>query len=347
MRRYRDVITLCIVMLLSICGCGRKTPPIPPQAAIPAPIQDLRGKLDEKGIALSWTCPSRTVSGEKIEGLKTFKLFKSEAAVDDFCPDCPVNFDMVITLNGAGIRPGSVLTYTDTDLKKHHYYTYKVIAGAGWDVVSDDSNKVSFRWESPLPPPIGLALQIADRRLILSWDPVTELFDGSPIAETVRYQVYRSNNGREFKKIGEPVEGVSIVDEDVTNDRKYFYRVRAVRIVGDSELPGIESEVIAGTARELSPPVAPAKLTVVTTSEGAKLLWENIAQPGVAGFRIYRRMDGETEMKLVGETERASFSFVDKNLPEGNKTLYYALTAFDEAVPPNESAFSAEVALTR
>jgi len=347
MSRFAYAIALCCMLLLFFAGCGRKTLPIPPQAAIPVPIADLRHTLDDQGVTLSWTYPSFAESGEKIDNIRTFKLYKSEEHAEDFCADCPVQYDREITLSAAGVKPGSRMTYTDTDLQRNYRYTYKVVSGSGWNIVSNDSNKVSFRWEAPLPPPIGLNLQVADRRLILAWQPVTTLYDGSPITEPVCYQVYRSSKGRAFARIGEPVAGLSYVDEGLANGRKYFYRVRAVRTLDDTELVGQASEVIAGMARDVTPPVPPEKFTIVATGEGVKILWENIAQQGVAGFRIYRREAGNQEMVLVGEADRASFSFTDRNLPAGKATLYYAVTAIDEAVPPNESTFSREVELPR
>jgi fibronectin type 3 domain-containing protein len=346
MSRCGYAIALCCFLLLCCCGCGRKTLPIPPQAAIAVPIADLQHSLDEQGATLSWTYPILAESGEKIDNVRTFTLYKSEVGAEDFCADCPVQYDLAITLSGAGVKPGARMTYTDTDLQSHYRYTYKVVSGSGWNIVSGDSNRVSFQWESPLPPPTGLTLQVADRGLTIGWQPVTT-GDGGPVAEAVRYQVYRSNKGREFDKIGEPVAGLSYVDQGLDNGRKYFYQVRAVRTVDDTELFGAASEVIAGMARNVIPPVPPEKFTIVAAADGVKILWENIAQQGVAGFRVYRRQAGDQEMTLVGETDRASFSFTDRNLPEGDATLYYAVTAIDDAVPPNESAFSREVELPR
>ncbi|MBU4263053.1 MAG: hypothetical protein KKC76_14450 [Proteobacteria bacterium] len=346
MNRYGYAIVLCCFLLL-FAGCGRKTLPIPPQAAIPVPISDLSRTLEDQGATLSWTYPSFAESGEKIDNIRTFTLYKSETAAEDFCPDCPVQYDLEINLSATGLQPGAKVTYRDTDLKNHYRYTYKVVSGSGWNIVSDDSSKVSFWWETPLPPPIGLTLQVADQRLILSWQPVNALYDGSPITEPVRYQVCRSIKGREFAKIGEPVDGLSYIDQGLANGRKYFYRVRAVRTVDDTDLPGAPSEVIAGMARDVIPPVPPEKFTIVAIGDGVKILWENIAQQGVAGFRIYRREGGDKEMVLVGEADRSSFSFTDRNLPPGKAILYYAVTAIDDAVPPNESAFSREVEFAR
>ena len=347
MIRYGYVIALCCLLLPALAGCGRKTPPIPPQAAIPVAITDLSQQLDEKGVTLRWTYPALAESGEKIDNIRTFQLYKSEMAADGFCADCPVTYGDPIPLSAAGAAPGDTVTYTDTALQEHYRYTYKVIASSGWNIASSDSNRVSFRWEKPLPPPTGLRLQAADGQLTLSWQPVTASPDGKAVAAPVRYQVYRSSKGRNFTPIGAPVDGLSYVDQGLTNRRTYYYQVRAVRQAEDTELLGEASAAVAGEARSQVPPEPPQKFTMVPTGDGVKILWENVAQPGVAGFRIYRRPAGEQEYALVGETDRASFSFTDRNLPAGEEILYYAVTAIDDAVPPNESAFSQDVEYRR
>jgi fibronectin type 3 domain-containing protein len=347
MKRHGSVVFLCCLLLAAACGCGRKTPPIPPQAAIPKAIADLSCQLDDQGGILRWTYPVLAESGEKIERVRTFQLYKSEMPAADFCADCPVHYGRAITLSADDAEPGDTMTYRDSDLQEHYRYTYKVVAGSGWNIASSDSNRVSFRWERPLPPPAGLALQAGDQRLTLTWQPVTHLPDGTAVDSAVRYQVYRSEKGRNFSPLGAPVDGLSYRDEGLVNRRTYSYQVRAVRRMDDTELPGEASAAVSGAARSEVPPEPPQQFTLVATAEGVKILWENVAQPEVAGFRIYRRTAAEQQYTLVGETDRASFSFMDRNLPEGEEPVYYAVTAIDDAVPPRESAFSREVEFRR
>ena len=337
----------CICVLLALSGCGRKTPPIPPHAVIAVPIEDLATVFDDKSVTLSWTYPRFSESGARIDNIRTFRLFKSEVPVADYCEGCPVQFQSFMKLDAKGLKPGRKVRFMDSDLKTGHRYTYQVVSGSGWNISSEGSNKVSFWWESPLVAPTGLSLDVADQRLTLRWQEVTSLQDGSLVGAPVRYQVFRSVSGKGFSRVGQPVENRTYVDQGLQNDRKYFYQVRALRTVGDTELIGEASEIIAGKARDLTPPAPPHKFTVLKTAQGAKILWEDVGEAGVAGYRVYRRQAWQKEYILVGETGRRSFAFIDRHVPAGNEPVYYVMTAFDQADPPNESEFSHEVQLQK
>ncbi|MFZ5758018.1 MAG: fibronectin type III domain-containing protein [Thermodesulfobacteriota bacterium] len=340
-------ILIWLALLLAVAGCGRKTPVIPPYAVVPLPIDDLRFEADDTGITLRWTCPTRAEDGTRLEEVRTFAILKSEVPFASFCADCPLQFPHVITISGEDVKPGSELTWRDTDLQNRHHYTYKVISQRGWKITSRDSNLVSFPWDSPLVAPVGLHVEVADQRLTVSWQPVTARLDGSVADMPVLYQLYRSEDGTTFTRVGDPQVALSRQDTELTNNRRYYYQVRALAAFDDSLMPGAASEVIAATPRDLTPPAPPHKFTAAVGAKGVTILWESIAGEDVAGYRIYRRTAGEKEYVLVGETGAFSFSFTDAQAPIGEETLYYAVTAIDSATPPNESIYSREIEVRR
>lgn len=61
-----------IVFLLAV-GCGRKAPPLSPEAALPIVIEDLQGVVREEGVLLSWTTPSKVDATEV-----RFRLYRRE-----------------------------------------------------------------------------------------------------------------------------------------------------------------------------------------------------------------------------------------------------------------------------
>ncbi len=344
-RGLKIILFFCCLFPL-LAGCGKKTPPVPPNAVIPLPITDLKQKLDDTSATLSWSYPKRSEGGESIDNIRSFQLLKSEVAAADYCPECPVQYALSIKLDAVGVKPGSKLRYTDSDLKVGHRYDYKVISHSGWNIASDDSNKVSFWWESPLLAPEGLTVESLEQQLIIRWQQVSALGDGSIVTEPVRYQLYRSADGKEFSRIGGLVSDAMSVDQGLKNDKKFYYRVRAVRNLDGTDLYGRVSETVSGKARDLTPPVPPHDFTVLAIPGGAKILWESVGGKDVAGYRIYRRLASEN-YALVGEVAVSSFSFADLNLPAGTETLYYAVTSFDRADPPNESVFSSELEFVR
>ncbi|MDD5760251.1 MAG: hypothetical protein PHI06_14355 [Desulfobulbaceae bacterium] len=112
--------------------------------------------------------------------------------------------------------------------------------------------------------------------------------------------------------------------------------------MNDSRLVGLASHPVAVTPTDLTAPAPPRNLTGVLVAGGVKLLWERSTEKDLAGYRIYRRLPDSSTMALIGEVDRAEISFVDalSHAPEG---CYWAITAFDKAVPTNESAFSKEL----
>ncbi len=344
MNRHLQVIVFLSLFLL-LSGCGRKTPVIPPQAAVPAAVQDLTQQFDATGVTLSWTYPTFSESGEKIDYVKTFQLYRNEVEAEDYCPSCPVVYNSSTGFVASTGKPGSALSYRDTSLKPHHHYTYKIVCRSGWNIVSADSNLVSFRWESPPAAPVGFTIKAEGGSLSLGWQSVTSLVDGRTVSSPIRYQLFRRERG-DFAPIGDPVAGLSYTDKGLSSERKYFYKVKALRSVDDIDMVSPPSEVISGTPLDKTAPQPPSKLSVVLTGEGAKLLWEDAGEYGVIGYRVYRRLSAEEKYILIGETGRRSFSYVDKNMPDG-KTIYYTLTAIDNASPPNESKYAGEVEVRR
>ncbi len=337
----RQCIAIAFIVLLSVSGCGRKTPPVPPGAVIPLPVTDLRHLSDNQGAYLTWTSPSFADSGSAEKSIRSFLVLQAEES-GETCPDCPVRYNRSFSVDAAGTVPGEKIQFRLPDLKIRHFYHYKVISRAGWGVASPDSNEISFLWENPPMAPAGVLLMPADGRMTVKWQPVTALSDGRGLAEAVRYQVFRSENGENFMPSGAPQTEVTYVDTGLTNGRTYYYRVRAFHLLSGTERFSGASETSAASPIDTTPPAPPYGITVVETVDAVKVLWEDIGGSDVAGYRIYRRLEGEKNYTLAGETGSNTFTFVDRHFPASSETLFYSMTAFDHADPPNESIFSME-----
>lgn len=341
------VIVTVLLLLAALTSCGRKTALIPPEAATPVAIDDLTPHLDARGVTLSWTYPALAESGRRLDRIRNFQILKSEVAADNFCADCPVSYTKSFSLDARGGKPGETFRFEDSQVKPRYHYTYKVVSRSGFGIASRDSNLVSFQWQLPAGAPVGLKLQAADSRIELSWQPVKVTASNAPLADQLRYQVYRSRDGKIFAPLGEPVDGLSLVDQGLENDRKYYYRVKAVRTLDGHDLPGVASQVIAGMARDMTPPPPPSGFTLVALEDQVKILWESVAAKDVAGYRIYRRLPGESEYALVGEVEGGAFSFTDTDPPRDVVSWSYVVTSYDRAQPANESVFSEEIVLKK
>jgi endoglucanase len=72
----------------------------------------------------------------------------------------------------------------------------------------------------------------------------------------------------------------------------------------------------------------------------AILTWTANTEPDVAGYKIYRGLDGAPLSLLAAVGKVTTYTDV---LPSANTVAVYSLTAFDTATPHNESPRSAEV----
>lgn len=337
------------VLLVILAGCGFKTMPVPPQQVVPRAITDLGYQLSERGVTLSWSYPIETVTGEDISEIDSFAIYRAVVPADSYCETCPIPFGQPIILPG-GALPGEgrkTATYEATLLRPGNLYFFKVRSRAGWWAESADSNIVSFIWHIPAKAPEGLQAKVEDSRVVLKWEPVGQHLDGSPVTETIRYQVHRSLGGAPFAAVGEPVTGTTFTDTGVINGRKYFYRVQAVSVYDRGMVGGGLSESVAAVPVDRTPPAPPSDVNAIRIDRGVKVFWTPIREKDLQGYRIYRRLEGEQEPTRIGELNAPFSLFTDRNPPKGVNRWYYSVSSIDKSSPANESVRSPEVMVSR
>lgn len=334
---------LAAALLGGVAGCGKKTRPVPPDTVLPAPISDLSYNLDEKGVELTWSYPRQTVQGDRLPyRIERFELLRAVIPIKDYCADCPVPFGPPIVITAKSGDKGRV-SYQETLLRPNHRYVYRVRSKAGWFVSSDDSNTVSIVWDTPLLAPANFKIEETDKTLTLRWQPPAGLLDGTPVSDPIRYQVSRSTDGETFHEMpGDLIEGLTYTDRGLRNGKTYLYKVRAMRLHAGTLAAGMASHPLSAVPRDLTPPAPPQKVRIVATAEGVKIIWETVAEPDLAGFRIYRRSAQSSTRELIGEVGGAGLSFLDTKPPKGRGIWYYSVSAFDQARPANVSTYSIE-----
>ncbi len=341
---WPSVLAVALAALI-LAACGRKTLPIPPYEAVPEAIRDLHFQQDENQVVLTWTYPEKTTVGTDLPGLQSFLVLRAVVPEQDYCAGCPLTFSSAteVAAEKAIIdTKHRQARYTETILRPGHRYIYKVQSKAGWRLLSDDSNPVSFFWDAPAVAPDNVTAEAGDGRVVLRWQPVTKLVNDEAITSPLLYQVYRDQAPDPSRPVGEPVAETTYTDLGLTTGQGYRYQVRAVRESSGTRLIGLASHTVAATPKDLTAPAPPRNLTGVVVEGGVKLLWERSTERDLAGYRIYRRLPEETKPTLVGEVKREEMSFVDQ-LPHAPGGCYWAVTAFDRATPANESGSSKEL----
>ncbi len=328
-----------LTLALALIGCGRKTDPVPPQAAIPAPIDDLSYQFLEAGVVLEWTYPRKSKDGREIGKVRQFILYKSDLADEEYCHECPATVTSVRKIDPRSIRLGQKVRIKDTHLVPGHHYAYSVVAHCGWNITSQKSNRISFWWDTPPAAPSSVRAEQVEEKVKISWAPVERNIKGDSLGGKLSYQIFGKDTGA-FKLLGNTPGSTSYYDQLPDGD-SYKYQIRAVNLFKGTSIPGPYSQVVFFTPVDRTPPPVPEIVSIIHTRQGPRILWERISAPDLGGYRVYRRQNQNDKWNLIVETGPKAFSFVDESLTDRDReqAWHYTITSVDQASPTNESDY--------
>jgi hypothetical protein len=127
------------------------------------------------------------------------------------------------------------------------------------------------------------------------------------------------------------------LDSTAEFSKKYSYLVQAYADLGahreaQSDLSGEQTL----TPEDRFPPAAPANLRATASANSVELSWDANTEPDLAGYVVYRSVNGGSFAKIASVNEIPAYS--DKPV-EAGKTYRYVVTAIDRS--GNESVRSA------
>lgn len=333
-----------------LAGCGKKTPPVPPESAVPAPVSDLSSDLDPEGVNLHWSWPRKTEKGAALRQVNDFSVERAEDPADGFCGDCPLRYQIIATLEGGPLpeRPETAsLSYRDRNLRPGYHYSYRVRSSLGWRVISAPSAPVDLFWQAALAPPTALTARSGERVVTLSWLPPEQDREGQPVAGPFLYEVQRREGEQPFRLVGANLTAPRFTDPGIRSGVRYQYRVRAARSSGGT---GEYSAPLPVLPVDLTPPPVPFGLAAVVTRESVRLFWEPLNGTDLGGIMIYRRRQlptGLGDFELIGQVAGPATTYIDPlPLTEADEVRQYALKSYDQAEPPNLSEYSRTVQTT-
>jgi hypothetical protein len=128
-------------------GCGVKSQPVPPQAARPQRILDLRADSVGNGVKLTWGRPTTFEAGGRMRNLGSFAIMRSDGqGVFRNVGEVPVT-------DQQRFQQQQMFAFTDHDTTIGHSYTYQVVSFTQDNFKSAPSNPVEIERTVPRPPP--------------------------------------------------------------------------------------------------------------------------------------------------------------------------------------------------
>ncbi len=349
---------LLLLLAVSVVACGKKGPPRPPLPPIPAegPPLEVRqaGGLIEVRIPL----PARMVDGTAVPGFTGLRL---ERVVQSVGPDgapravhrrqfdgAPAALELMADDGAIGVLPAPGQVYL------HQEEVDAALDGPGPAAVSYAARfLVRRRWSPPTPAvtlvpgeappaPSGFQAEATGDGARLSWSPVGEGIQGTA--------VYRSRPGQPF-----PFHPMTVVAAGESGfldptaaqgpGQVYTYEIRAVLGEGARRRLSAPAGPQAVDMTDRFPPATPRGLTALARPGGVDLFWVPSDEGDLGGYRVYRRElpDGDWQLLTPAGVQKTAWSDLEA---AAGRRYAYAISAVDQADPPNESERSVPSEIT-
>jgi hypothetical protein len=344
------LLLLLLALLVLAGGCGKKLAPVAPDAVLPAAVREFRLSQEGDALVLSWLLPRENLLGQPLTQIQGCRVLRGEAKGVDAGPPPVADFVVLADIDLAYPRvaeiAGDKVIYQDRNVTPDRRYYYRVAAYDQEKYMGAWSRTLSHAWGTLPRRPQDLKAAPGDRIVRLTWQPVIQLQDGRPFRDLAGYRVYRRTGEEAWIKANPgPVTRASFQDVVVLNDVEYSYRVRALRRVGPDSIASLDSRVRTAMPEKRTPPPPVLNLVAVAGKRGVELRWDPSPAPDVAGYRLYRRQEGEVKFLLLTPTLVTRPAYLDESAVRGRIYHYYA-TAVDNSRRANESIPSEESAIS-
>ncbi len=314
--------------VLFLSGCGYVGDPLPPLANIPGHITGLTAVQRGRRILIEFQVPTETTEGVAIRGPLRRDLRIGGPSAGGFNEaDWAARAKQVsggTVTNGIAHYEAPSAEWTGQDVT----IAARVIGSNG--KASAWSNFVNLAVVAPPETPATLKVDNTPRGVHLSWP--------GPAGD---FRIFRrADNEKDFAPVAE-AQQLEWTDPNTEYGQHYSYRVQRIvkkdgRVDAESE-PSPAAEI---TPRDVFQPAVPAGLRALAAASSIELSWEPDTEPDLAGYRVYRSVDGGAFEKTADVSLPA---YSDQKVEHG-KTYRYAVTAVDRS--GNESARSAAVEAT-
>ncbi len=354
-RRTEIQITLAIFLAaLSAAGCAKIAEPQPPEVRIPLPATDLAARQVSDFIVLTVSKPERNTNGSEATTLRSVDIYR--LSEDGNAKDVAGVADQgqfakkaLLILSIPAYRFSEYLsekTFTfqdrfspDPSVMYSHSFRYAVRFINDKKQRGGLSNQVSIT-PVPIPlPPIGLSATESQDSISLKWTAPSENMDGSKPPRIAGYNIYRTEDPKQFPSNPvnpEPVQATGFEDLNFRFDTTYYYEITTVGGLQRPRPESLRSQILPVSTKDTFPPDPPKDFSAILQGDTVILLWAPSPSADVDGYRISRQEQGGAERKPVQTELIRALSFRDSKTEAGKK-YEYEIRAVDthgnESVP--------------
>jgi len=191
------------------------------------PVKDLQARATEQAVALSWSAPAQSTSGQPVSNLSGYFVYRSRTGK-------PGSFQL--------LGETATSTFRDPNFRFDQTYFYKVAAvsrEAGQVAESEDSPVVEITPHDTFPPaaPTGLSAIYAAEAVELVWTANAE-------PDLAGYNVCRREQDGPARKLNQELVRTPVFrDTAVAAGHKYSYQVTALDLANNESVPSEEVTV--------------------------------------------------------------------------------------------------------
>ncbi len=338
---------LAWALLISL-GCGKKGALQLPLAR--APQQAESTTLVQRGnkIFLEWENPGAYTDGSPLTDIAEIEIWLLEedkpdsGALPKISPESFKNRAKVSTSlkreelspsqkAGAEALPEFVYAYplgSGQMAAKRLTFALKVRDSKGKE--SDFSELLSIE-PGPLPlAPEKLSAAVFQDRVEFHWEAPPELAEPPSARKPAGYNVYRAE-GEELPRLINTtiVKELLYADREFEFEKDYRYFVRASINETAPFSESDDSESVEVRPKDTFAPATPSGLLLVRGGDFIALSWAANSEKDLAGYKVWRKAQGEAEFTLLTQRPIAENSYTDRAIEKGNR-YDYAISAADK-----------------
>ena len=238
-------ISLSLMLaLLLLTACGRKGALMPPEALVPAVVQNLKVHQAGEAFRITWRAPGKEKGGRPLRDLAGFKLSKRIIAGDGTdCSTCEESWKLLAEVDadnpGETGKSGATFISFDRDIPAGQTSQYRLLALSKSGGFSAPATSPLLKSHAPIPAPtLKTAVLPASIKLEFAFVPPAA-------AVPAGFNVYRRSDKTEESLLPlNPVPLTANVWEDMQVEfgRSYWYSVTALVKINDETVESLRSE---------------------------------------------------------------------------------------------------------